>query len=69
MEFLKGYQVRSELMDDDYIYILSEYNLNFSTEALRASYWKEKEKERNKVDNETLRMLGYSEESIKNRIR
>ena len=38
--------------------------MNYDKIGIRDAYQKQKEEEKNKVDDETLRELGYSEEDI-----
>lgn len=63
-DFLKGYQVESDLVDGDFCFILFEFIMNYTTESLRAAYHNQKKLNDNKVNSETLRKLGYSEEDI-----
>lgn len=53
-----------ELQDEVYYYVWFEYLMNFDKEKVRLAYHKEKENEKNAVDAEELRALGYSEEDI-----
>lgn len=53
-----------ELQDEVYYYVWFEYLMNFDKEKVRLAYHKEKEKEKNAVDAEELRALGYSEDDI-----
>lgn len=63
-DFFRESPVASEKRDEDWEFIVFEYAMNFSIESLREAYRKQKEDEKNAVDAETLRMLGYSEEAI-----
>lgn len=54
-----------ELQDDIYYLVWFEFLMNYDKYGVRDAYQKEKEKQRNAVDEETLRELGYSEEDIR----
>jgi hypothetical protein len=60
--------VEKENRDADWEFIVFEYAMNFSLDALKDGYSKHKQEEAAKVDAETLRMLGYSEDAILNRV-
>ena len=68
-EFFQESPVAKENRDGDWEFIMFEYAMNFSNKQLREAYRKHKEKEKNAVDADTLRKLGYSEEAILKRIR
>lgn len=53
-----------ELQDDIYYFIWFEFLMNYDKMGIRDAYQREKEKERNAVDADELRALGYSEEDI-----
>lgn len=53
-----------DLEDGLYYYIWFEFLMNYDKLGVRDAYQKQKEKNKNKVDSETLRDLGYSEEDI-----
>ena len=53
-----------ELQDDIYYYIWFEFLMNYDKMGIRDAYQREKENERNAVDADELRALGYSEEDI-----
>ena len=55
-----------ELQDDLYYCVWFEFLMNYDKYGVRKGYQEYKEKEKNKVDDETLRELGYSEEDILN---
>lgn len=63
-EFFRESPVSSENRDADWEFIVFEYAMNFSVEQLKEAYKKQKEEEKNAVDADTLRKLGYSEEMI-----
>lgn len=63
-DYLKTCPVESDLQDDDWCYIICEFALNYSMESIRYSYNKSKETNKNKVNADVLRELGYSEEDI-----
>ena len=54
----------SELQDEIYYYVWFEFLMNYDKHGIRNAYQEMKEKEKNKVDAEELRTLGYSEEDI-----
>ena len=55
------------MQDTDWAYIIYEFAMNYSIESLRSGYQAQKEKEKQSVDNDLLRQLGYSEDSISQR--
>ena len=59
--------VKPELQDSDWIYIIYEFNMNYSVESLRHGYAEMKKKAENYVESDMLRAAGYSEEDIANR--
>lgn len=63
-DFLTSSVQNKELQDEVYYYVWFEYLMNFDKEKVRLAYHKEKEKEKNAVDAEELRALGYSEDDI-----
>ena len=68
-EFFQESPVAKENRDADWDFIMFEYAMNYSNKQLREAYRKHKENEKNAVDVDTLRKLGYSEESILQRTR
>lgn len=64
---LKECQVPQELRDDDWLRIQFEFHVNFTEESIRLGYQKAVKEADNKVDNDLLRKLGYSEKSIQRR--
>lgn len=60
--------MEKENRDADWEFIVFEYAMNFSLDELKDGYRKHKQEEATKVDAETLRMLGYSEDAILNRV-
>lgn len=67
LDYLKGFQIDEELIDDDYNYILWEYHMNFSLESLRNGYQELKEKKNSQVTDDILLELGYGDSDILNR--
>lgn len=67
-EFFQESPVTKENRDEDWEFIVFEYVMNFSNNQLKEAYRRHKEKQKNAVDADTLRKLGYSEEAIMNRI-
>lgn len=59
--------VPKELMDDDWNWIIHEFNMNYTDESIRNGYQEEKKKEAQKVDNDLMRELGYTDEDILNK--
>ena len=53
------------LHDQNFVNILYEYAMNYSTETLRKNYTENKKKQAEKVTRDELRELGYSEEDLK----
>ncbi len=54
-----------ETSDDEfYNFMLYDFVMNYSLENMRQGYGDILEKRNNKIDNELLRKLGYSEEDI-----
>jgi len=51
-------------LDNLFFYIWFEYYMNFDKDMIKNAYIKAKEKNESKVDADTLRELGYSEEEI-----
>lgn len=51
-------------LDNLFFYIWFEYYMNFDKDLIKNAYVKAKEKNESKVDADTLRELGYSEEEI-----
>ena len=59
--------VSPDLMDEDYQYIMFEFNMNYTVEGVRHGYLKHKE-EKNKIPtDELMAELGYSDEDVLNR--
>lgn len=56
--------VNRDLMDRDYNYIMYEFNMNYSLESLRRGYLKAKKEEKERVSDDVLRSLGYSDSDI-----
>lgn len=65
-DFLTASVQNKELQDEIYYLIWFEFLMNYDKLVVRDAYQKEKEKQKNAVDEETLRQLGYSEEDIAN---
>ena len=63
-DFLTASSQNKELQDEIYYLIWFEFLMNYDKIGIRDAYQKQKEEEKNKVDDETLRELGYSEEDI-----
>lgn len=59
--------VNPDLQDSDWSFIVYEFTMNYSIDSLRQAYREYLKKENEKVNNEMLRKLGYSEESISKR--
>ena len=53
-----------ELQDEIYYLIWFEFLMNYDKLGIRDAYQREKQKQKNRVDEDTLRELGYSEEDI-----
>lgn len=66
-DYLKVCQVKSDLQDSDWTFIVCEFALNYSLDSIRFAYQKHKEEENKKVDADKLRELGYTEEMIAKR--
>ena len=63
-DFLTASVQKKELQDELYYNIWFEFLMNYDKLDIRSAYQKQKEAERNSVDAEELRALGYSEEDI-----
>ena len=63
-DFLTESVQNKGLQDELYYHIWFEFLMNYDKYSVRDAYQKEKEKEKNAVDAETLRAAGYSEEDI-----
>ena len=63
-DFLTASVQKKELQDELYYNIWFEFLMNYDKFDVRTAYQKQKEDERNSVDAEDLRALGYSEEDI-----
>lgn len=61
---LKACPIETDLMDDDWSYLIFEFMMNFSTDNIRYLYHKQKENDSKKVNADVLRKLGYTEEQI-----
>ena len=57
-------QTTNGLQDELYYYIWFEFLMNFDKSSIKEAYHKELERQRNAVDEDELRALGYSEEDI-----
>jgi hypothetical protein len=51
-------------MDDDWDYIVNEFNMNYTTEFIRQGYLEQKEKETSVPDDDLLKKLGYSDNDL-----
>lgn len=54
-------------MDDDYNYIMFEFNMNYTVESVRHGYQEIKKKESENASDELLAELGYSDADILNK--
>ena len=63
-DFLMASVQKKELQDELYYNIWFEFLMNYDKIDVRNAYQKQKETERNSVNAEDLRALGYSEEDI-----
>lgn len=63
-DFLTVSIQNKELQDELYYHIWFEFLMNYDKMCIRDAYQKQKEKQKNAVDAETLRAAGYSEEDI-----
>lgn len=64
-DFLKVCPVHPDLMDDDYHYIVFEFNMNYTIESVRHGYLEsKKQKKESEVDDDLMRKLGYSDSDI-----
>ena len=54
-------------MDDDYNYIMFEFNMNYTIESVRNGYQEIKKKESENLSDELLAELGYSDADILNK--
>ena len=63
-DFLTMSVQNKELQDELYYHIWFEFLMNYDKLGIRDAYQKEKERQKNAVNAEELRALGYSEEDI-----
>lgn len=63
---MKACPIAPELMDDDYNYIIFEFQMNYTADSIRAGYYKIKKDKENKASDELLHQLGYSDQDILN---
>jgi len=63
-DFLTASSQNKELQDEIYYLIWFEFLMNYDKLGIRDAYQREKQKQKNRVDEDTLRELGYSEEDI-----
>lgn len=61
------YQVNKDLIDEDYTYILFEFNMNFTIDSIRSGYNENKKKQTENDNDDILAELGYSDEDILNK--
>lgn len=59
--------VTPDLMDDDYQYIMFEFNMNYTVESVRHGYQEMKKKESENVSDDLLAKLGYTDADILNK--
>lgn len=64
MAYLKVCPISPDLMDDDWDYIVNEFNMNYTTEFIRQGYLEQKEKETSVPDDDLLKKLGYSDNDL-----
>lgn len=60
-------RVPPELMDNDYNYIMFEFNMNYSIESVRNGYIKGKKAKSERVSDDILLRLGYTDKDLLNR--
>lgn len=65
MDYLKVCPDPQLIKDDDFLNILFEYAMNYTTEGFRKAYAENLKKENEKVTRDELRDLGYSEEDLR----
>lgn len=63
-DFLTASVQNKELQDEIYYYVWFEFLMNYDKIGIRDAYQEMKQKDKNKVNAEELRALGYSEEDI-----
>lgn len=56
--------LKPDIDDENYDFLVYDFAMNYSMDSLRQGYFKWKEKEDSKVDDDLLRELGYSEDDI-----
>lgn len=59
--------VKAEYQDDDYQYILFEFNMNYTPEGVRNGYHEIKKKEKENASDDLLMELGYTDSDILNK--
>lgn len=53
-------------MDDDYNYIMFEFQMNYTVDSIRNGYIKVQKEKENKASDDLLHKLGYSDKDILN---
>lgn len=59
-----GCPVNPDLMDDDYNYIIFEFQMNYTIDSVRHGYIENQKKQKERVQDDLLRKLGYSDSDI-----
>lgn len=64
---MKECPIQPELMDDDYNYIMFEFQMNYTVDSIRNGYIKVQKEKENKASDDLLHKLGYSDKDILNK--
>lgn len=56
--------VKTELQDDDWEFIVFEFNMNYSVDSMRSAYQEAIKKEKSHVDDDLLISLGYTDKDL-----
>lgn len=62
--YLKVCLASSDYIDDDWHYIVYEFNMNYTEDMLREGYHEMKQKAEQIPDDDILRELGYTDEDL-----
>lgn len=64
LAYLTVLKTDSELMDDDWNFIIYEFQMNYTADSIRHGYYEQKKQKEQKASDDLLRKLGYSDTDI-----
>lgn len=67
LAYLTVYQIPADLIDDDYNYIIFQFQMNYTADSFRKGYFEDMKEKESKASDELLRELGYSDSDILNK--